>query len=336
MPYDENDNTKLTAKLEEALKVKHTTARVYASSIRQLATLLKIKFTGADVSWLTKRKVVNHLNNVVNLTRKKNLASGAVAGLKLLGNQKIISDYREILMRADKDHKSFLMSGKRKKRFKNADKQWKMIRQLWKKASLIVNAKRLWSQGESIAAKDYKILMQLVYLKFLSDMPVRRLEYSDTKFATEPDKMSNLIITRAKGTWRWRLNNYKTHKNFGTQEYKLTPGLKKILQKIRPIAKAKDNDGYIFLNTRWKPMSRNAFSLFVSQTMKTFSGKRWTQNTIRAIKVSSVWKDSIKTIEALKVSEEMAHDPRTALVYYRDNAPAAPDTETDTESESDK
>ena len=86
-------------------------------------------------------------------------------------------------------------------------------------------------------------------------------------------------------------------------------------------------------------MSRNAFSLFVSQTMKTFSGKRWTQNTIRAIKVSSVWKDSIKTIEALKVSEEMAHDPRTALVYYRDNAPAvhtktrADDTETDTESE---
>ena len=332
MPYDENDNTKLTEKLEEALNVKHSTARVYASSIRQLATLLKITFTGADVSWLTKRKVVNHLNNVVNLTKRKNLASGAVAGLKLLGNQKIISDYREILMRADKDHKSFLMSGKRKKKFKNADKQWKMIRQLWKKASLIVNAKRLWSQGESIAAKDYKILMQLVYLKFLSDMPVRRLEYSDTKFAvpnTEPDKMSNLILTRAKGTWRWRLNNYKTHKNFGTQEYKLTPGLKKILQKIRPISKAKDNDGYIFLNTRWKPMSRNAFSLFVSQTMKTFAGKRWTQNTIRAIKVSSVWKDSIRTIEALKVSEEMAHDPRTALVYYRDNAPTAAESESE-------
>ena len=50
-----------------------------------------------------------------------------------------------------------------------------------------------------------------------------------------------------------------------------------------------------------------------------YTGNRWSQNTIRAIKVSSVWKDSIKTIEALKVSEEMAHDPRTALVYYRQN-----------------
>ena len=115
------------------------------------------------------------------------------------------------------------------------------------------------------------------------------------------------------------MSNYKTFKNFGTQEYKLTPGLKKILQKVKPIAKAKNNDGYIFLNTRWNPMTRNTFSTFVINTLKTYTGKRWSQNTVRAIKVSSVWKDSIKTIEALRVSEEMAHDPRTALVYYRDN-----------------
>jgi len=320
MPFDAHDNKVLTKKLEEALKVKHATARVYASSIRQLATLLKIEYKDDDIQWLTKRKVVNYLNNIVNLTRRKNLASGAVSGLKLLGNQKIISDYREILMQADKDHKSFLMSGKRKKRFKNADKQWTMIRKLWKKVSAIVNAKRLWSKGESVTGSEYRLIIQLVYLKFLADMPVRRLEYAETKFTTQPDKVSNLIIT-GKGPWRWRLSNYKTFKNFGTQEYKLTPGLKKILQKVKPIAKAKNNDGFIFLNTRWEPMSRGTFSTFVIKTLKTYTGKKWSQNTIRAIKVSSVWKDSIKTIEALKVSEEMAHDPRTALVYYRDNAP---------------
>ena len=229
MPFDAHDNKVLTKKLEEALKVKHATARVYASSIRQLATLLKIEYKDDDIQWLTKRKVVNYLNNIVNLTRRKNLASGAVSGLKLLGNQKIISDYREILMQADKDHKSFLMSGKRKKRFKNADKQWTMIRKLWKKVSAIVNAKRLWSKGESVTGSEYRLIIQLVYLKFLADMPVRRLEYAETKFTTQPDKVSNLIIT-GKGPWRWRLSNYKTFKNFGTQEYKLTPGLKKILE----------------------------------------------------------------------------------------------------------
>ena len=43
MTFDENDNKVLTKKIEEALKVKHSTARVYASSIRQLAKLLKIE-----------------------------------------------------------------------------------------------------------------------------------------------------------------------------------------------------------------------------------------------------------------------------------------------------
>ncbi len=322
MPF-EKKNTDLVERLQETLKVKHSTARVYASSLRQLASNVKITFEGADVSWITRRKVLNYVGKTVNLTRRKNLASGAIAGLKLLGDEKKeakkkLGDYREILMKSDKDHRAFLVAGKKKRKFKNADKQWEMISKLWKKLSSIVNAKRLWSKGESIKAFEYRQLMQLIYFKFLADMPIRRLEYSDTQFATKPDKESNQIITK-KGPWRWRLSNYKTAKNYGTQEYKITPGLKAMLQKIQPIAKAKENNGFIFLNSRWKPMTRGLFSKFISDTLKMYTGNRWSQNTIRAIKVSSVWKDSIKTIEALKVSEEMAHDPRTALVYYRQN-----------------
>ena len=64
-------------------------------------------------------------------------------------------------------------------------------------------------------------------------------------------------------------------------------------------------------------MSRDIFSRFVSSVFNTYMGRHWTQNTIRSIKVSSVWKDSIKTIDALKISEEMGHDPRTAMLHYR-------------------
>ena len=70
-------------------------------------------------------------------------------------------------MKADKDHKAFLVAGKRKRKFKNADKQWEMISKLWKKASAIVNAKRLWQRGESITAHEYRQIMQLIYFKFL-------------------------------------------------------------------------------------------------------------------------------------------------------------------------
>ena len=242
MPFDKK-NTDLTDKLQETLKVKHSTARVYASSLRQLASHLKITFEGADVSWLIRRKVLNYVHKVVNLTRRKNMASGAIAGLKLIGDdkkeaKKKLGNYREILMKADKDHKAFLVAGKRKRKFKNADKQWEMISKLWKKVSTIVNAKRLWQRGESITANEYRQIMQLIYFKFLADMPIRRLEYSDTQFATKPDKESNQIITK-KGPWRWRLSNYKTSKNYGTQEYKITPGLKAMLTETSTNCKGK-------------------------------------------------------------------------------------------------
>lgn len=317
MPIDAQ-NGDLIDTFEKKLNVKRSTARVYASQIVTLAKIVKIPFDLKDLTWLKKGKVLRFVGNINNLTRRKNTASAIVAGLKVLGEKKIIEDYREILMRADKDHTAFLASGKRKRPFKNADAQWTMLRKLWKKVASIVSAKKLWERGESVTQKEYRTLMQLVYLKFVSDMPIRRLEYAETRFATEAeiDDSSNMIIMK-RGPWRWRLSNYKTFKNFGTQEYKITPGLKKLLQKLRPIANAKNNDGYIFLNTRWKPMTRDLFSKFVATIFRTYANKKWTQNTIRSIKVSSVWKDSVKTIDALRIAEEMGHDPRTAMVHYR-------------------
>ena len=311
-------NGVLIDRFEKALDVKRSTARVYASQLVTLARKLSIPFDLKDLSWLKRPKVLNYVGNINNLTRRKNAASAIVAGLKVIDGKKSLPEYREILLQADKDHTAFLVSGKRKRPFKDADRQWTIIRNLWKKVAKIVSAQKLWQRGESVTTKEYRTLLQLVYLKFISDMPVRRLAYADTRFATEPDDHSNLIITR-KGPWRWRLSNYKTFKSFGTQEYKITPGLKKLLMKIRPIAKAKNVDGYIFLNARWKPMKRDLFSKFVANIYQKYAGKKYTQNTIRSIKVSSVWKDSVKTVEALKIASEMGHDPRTAMIYYRKN-----------------
>ena len=94
-------------------------------------------------------------------------------------------------------------------------------------------------------------------------------------------------------------------------------GLKQYLMKLRPIAKAKNNDEFIFLNSRWKKMSRDTFGKFVVSNFTTYIGKRFSQNTVRSIKVSSVWKDSVKTLDALRLAESMAHDPRTAMLHYR-------------------
>ena len=183
MPFESKNKT-LTDKLEAALKVRRSTARVYASTLATLARNIKIPPTEVDgLAWLTKKKILKYTSDINNLTKRKNLASGIVAGLKVIGEKKVIDDYRQILMKADKDYTKFLASGKRKRPYKNADKTWTMIRGLWKKVSSIVSTQKIFQRGESVNQTEYRTLMALAYLKFLSDMPVRRLEYASTRFA---------------------------------------------------------------------------------------------------------------------------------------------------------
>ena len=320
MPF-ESKNQVLIDKLEATLKVRRSTARVYASTLATLSRSVKIPPEDVDsLTWLTKKKVLTYVGDVNNLTKRKNLASGIVAGLKVIGEKKVIDEYRQILMKADKDYTSFLASGKRKRPYRNADAAWTKIKSLWKKVSSIVSTQKLWQRGEHVDQPEYRTLMALAYLKFLSDMPVRRLEYVSTRFwesKDDPPEGGNYIIVKKRGPWVWSISDYKTFRTFGKQESPITTGLRTILTKIRPITKAKNNDEYIFLNSRWRQMSRDLFSKFVGRVFQTYMGKQWTQNTIRSIKISSVWKDSIKTIDALRISEEMAHDPRTAMLHYR-------------------
>ena len=95
-------NTVLIDRFEKTLKVKRSTARVYASSIASLAKKMNEKTD--DLSWLKKKKIKKHVADINNLTRRKNLASGIVAALKVIDERKIIEDYRSILMQADKDY----------------------------------------------------------------------------------------------------------------------------------------------------------------------------------------------------------------------------------------
>ena len=320
MPFVQKEiNKKLVDELLK-LKVARSSARVYASQILSIVRAVKVKVEDFKLQDLTQKKFLNHVSEINNLTKRKNAASAIVAGLKVIGEKKIIDAYRQVLMKADKDYTAFLASGKRKRPFTNADKTWGKIRTLWKKLSSIVGSQKIWQRGEAITVRQYRTLMAFVYLKFLSDMPVRRLEYSDTRFidasaAASAEKGNYIVVYPKKMVWR--IEKYKTYRTFGRQDFPVSVGLRKLLLQIRPLSKAKNNDEYIFLNTRWRKMSRDIFSRFVSSVFNTYMGRHWTQNTIRSIKVSSVWKDSIKTIDALKISEEMGHDPRTAMLHYR-------------------
>ena len=321
-------NLKLTKRLAEKLKVKHNTGRVYASLIKQMWIRSSKSATHDnlpdDLGFLKSSKTKAYVKGIVNLTRRKNHANAAVAGLKLVGDEVNRMEYRDIMMSADKDHQKFLQSGKRQRNFKNAEASWNLIINAHKKVARVLNIEGIWREGEHVNHTQYKKIMALLYFKWLADMSPRRLEYVDTRFISgaayralsdEQKDLFNWVVEDKK--WTWEVRKYKTRGSYGPVSFPIGRCLKAALRKIKPIAAAKNADGFIFLNSKWKPLGRNTFSTMVKTWFKTYLGKAWTQNTVRSIRVSALYRDAPKSIEMLRLAKEMGHDVGTQLLHYR-------------------
>ena len=188
------------------------------------------------------------------------------------------------MMDADKDYQKFLMSGKRKRPFDNAEAAWKDIEQLHRKVAKEIDATRLWDLGPRVTANEYRVLMAWLFLKWLV-LPPRRLEYAETQLVTKKeydasDKTGNYVVMGAR-RWSWAIHRYKTVDKYGPHVTAIPGSLKAALNKIRPIAAAKNDKGFVFLSNKYKPLSRSQFSAFVKWVFKRYLGKSWTMNTVR-------------------------------------------------------
>ena len=126
---------------------------------------------------------------------------------------------------------------------------------------------------------------------------------------------SNWVLMDKK--WTWEVRVYKTRSTYGAVSIPIGRSLKAALRKLQPIAASKNIEGYIFLNSKWRQLGRNSLSTLIKTWFKTYLGKSWTQNTVRSIRVSALYKDAPKTIEMLRLAKEMGHDVSTALAHYR-------------------
>ena len=317
-----NDN--LPERLEKHLNVKHNTARSYASAIRGLWRKLRKEPYDGTLDFLATAKMSRIVGDITNLSARKNAANAAIAGIKVMkGHERALREYRELMMSADADFQNFLKAGKKKYPFKDASKEWDQIKKLHTKVARVVSVHGLWKKGERVTYPEYRTLMALTYLKWISVLPVRRLEYADTRFITpaaykaktdEERKKHNWIVT---GTWKWEVHKYKTYSPFGHKSFPVPAGLRNTLRKLQPIVEAKNGNGFIFLNSKWGSLNRNLFSMFVKNVFKRYLNKGYTQNTIRAIKGSSVWAKPIKTLDVLQLGEDMGHSLKTQLLHYR-------------------
>ena len=297
---------------------KERTAKVYAASLRRIyKEVYKKPLEDATLAFLRTQKVFNYVKKIVNLTRRKNAATSVVQGLKATkAPEKTIAKFRELMMSADKDYQQFLVSGKRRRPFDDAEAAWKQIIELHKVVGKEIEGRRLWDVGERVTAGEYRVLMAWIYLKWLSSgLAPRRLEYAETQFTTPKayaqEKTGNYVVM-GKRRYTWNLHKFKTIDRYGPQIFVIPGPLKAALNKIKPIVFAKSDKGFIFLNNKFKPLSRSQFSAFVKWIFKKYLGKNWTQNTVRSIKVSSVWTPT--TENPLKLAKAMGHDLKTAAL----------------------
>ncbi len=100
---------------------------------------------------------------------------------------KWLTKYREIMMEADKDYQKFLASGKRKRPFDNAEREWNVISELHKKVANEIQARRLFDLESRVTAQEYKVIMAWLYLKWIVNIPPRRLEYADSRLVTKAE-----------------------------------------------------------------------------------------------------------------------------------------------------
>ena len=184
----------------DALNLKERTAKVYAATIRRIhREVYKKELEDEELKFLRLRKTFNYVSKIVNLTRRKNAATAILTGLKATkAPAKLVDKFRTIMMDADKDYQHFLVSGKRKRPFEDAEEAWKLVVSLHKKVNQEIVARRLWDVGSHVTANEYRVLQAWVYLKWLAAMPPRRLEYA-TMNTTPRIKVATTLLCETGG-----------------------------------------------------------------------------------------------------------------------------------------
>ena len=303
---------------------KRSSCRTYVS---QIMRIYKDLHPGSppptDFRWLDSKEVVKYIADQTPLVRLKNIATSALSGLRTLKVTKHREAILKLLMQADTAYRQFLTHRPARRPFKDAVAEMKKIKSLPSQVSRHVNGMGLWKRGKFVTYPEYRVLMHLLFAHFISEAPPRRLEYADTRLigreqfdALGADRKDfNYIVMEPRGAWQWHMYNYKTSKSAGPVVVQLPSKIKRYLKRFGPIILAKNPEGWLFLTSKWRRMSRPTFSGFVKQFFAKYLGKKtWTMNTLRSVFVSSYYKNVPDDIQ--QISRQMGHSIETALLHY--------------------
>ena len=101
--------TKLFEVLVEALNSKERTAKVYSATIRRIHREVYGKELETDLKFIKSIKTYNYVKKIVNLTRRKNAATGLLMGAKAIGAPASVQErFRKVML--DASYQKFVLA----------------------------------------------------------------------------------------------------------------------------------------------------------------------------------------------------------------------------------
>ena len=172
---------------------------------------------------------------------------------------------------------------------------------------------------DNIGVKSRDKIQEYIILKFYKLYHLRNdlaelkvIKHRDyIKLSKDEEKQDNWIIIdgRARNVI---LNNFKTKKSFKKVKIELDKELARVIRKFLKL----NDTGYLLINQKGTPLTKNTFSVYFRRMMKKYTGKSVGSSLLRHIFISEKTKGMTSVAERRELADKMLHSVSTQSLYH--------------------
>ena len=254
-----------------------------------------------------------------NINTKKNRLIAVVVSLQATkADPKLIEKYtKEMVQLANQSNENYKKQEKSKKQADN----WVEYEDLVRLANNMLSRLKKHSilSKDELSRAEYNLLQEYVVLRFYLNFPLRNdlaeVKVIDSKEAD--NKVDNFLLVDGDNI-SLLLNDYKTVRTFGAQEYKID---KKFSKVIKIFLKHNTSGFFITKGNRTEAITPNGISKLLNRLFKRELDKNISTSMIRHITASYDRRNdkTLKQIEELKrkVEKRFLHSDSTNHLYRK-------------------
>ena len=263
-------------------------------------------------------KVMESLADENSNTKKNRLIAIVVSLQASDGDKKLIEKYtKEMIDLANKSNENYRRQEKSQKQKDN----WVEYQDLVNLANTMLSRLKKHSilSKDELSRAEYNLLQEVVILRFYLSFPLRN-DLADVKVidSKEKDDKTNNFLLLDGDNISLLLNDYKTAKTFGAQEYKIDKKFSKI---IRIFLKHNTSGFFITKTNRTEAITPNGITKLLNRLFQRELNKNISTSMIRHITASHDRRNdkTLAQIEELKrkVEKRFLHSDSTNHLYRK-------------------